>query len=42
MALAPSAALNVRTELLLQNYIMFVLERNLQSVDFLRRMRSRE
>lgn len=42
MALAPSAALNVRTELLLQNYIMFVLERNLQSVDFLRRMRSLE
>lgn len=42
MALAPSTTLNFQTERLLQHYMMFVLERNLQSVEFLRRIRSAE
>ncbi|MBK7200362.1 DNA repair protein RecO [Candidatus Amarolinea dominans] len=39
LALAPSEALMIQTELLLQRYLMALLERNLKSVDFLRRMR---
>ncbi len=39
LALAPSEALMIQTELLLQRYLMVLLERNLKSVDFLRRMR---
>ena len=35
----PSEALMIQTELLLQRYLMALLERNLKSVDFLRRMR---
>lgn len=39
LALAPSESLMIQTELLLQRYLMFVMERSLKSVDFLRRMR---
>lgn len=39
LALAPSESLMIQTELLLQRYLMYLIERNLKSVDFLRRMR---
>jgi len=39
LALAPSESLMIQTELLLQRYLMYLMERSLKSVDFLRRMR---
>ncbi len=39
LALAPSETLMLQTELLLQRYLMYLLERGLKSVDFLRRIR---